>query len=54
MNHVQNFADRWVDASQPYIANEKDVVIKFELDEEALKQHMTEYQTLQNARSEVE
>ncbi len=54
MNHVQNFADRWVDASQPYILNEKDVVIKLELDEEALKNHMAEYQTLQNARAEIE
>jgi hypothetical protein len=37
MPHVQNFADRWTDASQPYIPNEKDVVFKLELDEEALK-----------------
>jgi len=49
MSHVQNFVDRWTDASQPYISNEKDVVIKLELDEEALKQHMTEYQTALNA-----
>ncbi len=54
MNHVQNFTDRWVDASQPYISNEKDVVIKLELDDEALKNHMAEFQTIQNARAEVE
>jgi hypothetical protein len=42
-SHVTNFADRWADASQPYIPNEKDVIIKLELDEEALKTHMAEY-----------
>ena len=54
MNHVQSFTDRWVDAAQPYIANEKDVVIKLELDEETLKQHQAEYQATQNARLEAE
>jgi hypothetical protein len=44
MTHVQNFTDKWVDATQPYISNEKDVIIKLELDEDALKTHMTEYQ----------
>ncbi len=53
-NHVQNFADKWTDASQPYIVNEKDVVLKLELDEEAFKNHMSEYQTVQNARAELE
>lgn len=32
------FDDRWVDPSQPYIANEKDIMIKLELDEEMIKQ----------------
>ena len=39
MAHVTDFADKWTDASQPYITNEKDVVIKLELDEEAVKAH---------------
>ncbi len=39
MPHVHTFADKWLDANQPYICNEKDVVFKLELDEEALKQH---------------
>ena len=32
------FEDRWVDPSQPYIANEKEIMIKLELDEEMMKQ----------------
>jgi hypothetical protein len=36
--HVQNYSDRWIEASQPYIANEKEVLIKLELDIEALRQ----------------
>jgi len=36
------------------VTNEKDVVIKLELDDEALKNHMAEFQTIQNARAEVE
>ena len=43
-NHSTNFADRWTDAAQPFILNEKDMIIKLELDEEALKNHMSEYQ----------
>lgn len=43
-NHMTNFVDRWTDAAQPFICNEKDVIIKLELDEEALKNHMAEYQ----------
>ncbi len=54
MTHVQNFADKWMDASQPYIVNEKDVIVKLELDEEALKQHMTEYQNQVQAHNELE
>ena len=41
---MTNFVDRWTDAAQPFICNEKDVIIKLELDEEALKNHMAEYQ----------
>jgi hypothetical protein len=47
MAHVANFADKWTDASQPYIPNEKDVIIKLELDEEAVKTHMAEFNALQ-------
>jgi hypothetical protein len=43
MAHVQNFADKWIDAAQPYVSNEKDVIIKLELDEEALKNNLAEY-----------
>ena len=43
MSHVTNFADKWSDATQPYIPNEKDVILKLELDEEALKAQMAEY-----------
>lgn len=32
------FEDRWVDAAQPYIANEKEIMIKLEMDEELIKQ----------------
>jgi len=49
MAHVTNFADKWTDATQPYISNEKDVIIKLELDEEALKTHMAEYNNIQQA-----
>ena len=37
-HNVQQFSDRWIDAHLPYNANEKEIVIKLELDEEALKQ----------------
>lgn len=37
-SNVQFYEDKWVDASQPYICNEKDIYLKLELDEEALKQ----------------
>ena len=47
MAHVTNFADKWTDASQPYIPNEKDVIIKLELDEEAVKAHLAEFNALQ-------
>ena len=47
MAHVTNFADKWSDASQPYIPNEKDVIIKLELDEEAVKAHLAEFNALQ-------
>ena len=30
-------ADKWLDVNVPYISNEKDVMIKMELDEESLK-----------------
>lgn len=43
MPHVLNHADKWTDATQPYICNEKDVVIRLELDEEALKAHLAEH-----------
>lgn len=43
MAHVQNYVDKWTDHAQPYICNEKDVVIKLEIDEEALKAQMAEY-----------
>ena len=49
MAHVTNFADKWTDATQPYIPNEKDVIIKLELDEEAMKTQMAEYSNLQHA-----
>jgi hypothetical protein len=51
--HVTNFADRWSDATQPYIPNEKDVIIKLELDEEAYKTHMAEYNVLQSTHQEA-
>jgi hypothetical protein len=44
MAHVANHVDKWTDAATPYICNEKDVVIRLELDEEALKSHTAEYQ----------
>jgi hypothetical protein len=44
MTHNVNHTDRWVDAAQPYICNEKDIVIKLELDEEALKTQTAEFQ----------
>ena len=47
MAHMTNFADKWADASQPYIPNEKDVIIKLELDEEAVKAHLAEFNALQ-------
>ena len=37
-SNIQTFSDKWLDATQPYISNEKDVVIKLELDEELVKQ----------------
>lgn len=45
MTNQQNVSDKWTDASQPYIVNEKDIVIKLELDEELLKQQVNEYNT---------
>jgi hypothetical protein len=33
------YDDRWLEASQPYISNEKEIMIKLELDEELAKQH---------------
>ena len=53
MTHVTTFADKWTDASQPYIPNEKDVIIKLELDEEAVKAHMAEFNALQQAHQEA-
>jgi hypothetical protein len=47
--HVQHYSDKWADVNQPYIANEKDVVIKLELDQEALKtqqQHNLNFHSL--------
>lgn len=40
MNRFENsevHEDAWLDGSQPYIVNEKDVFLKLELDEEAFK-----------------
>lgn len=40
MNRFENsevHEDAWLDGSQPYIVNEKDVLLKLELDEEAFK-----------------
>jgi hypothetical protein len=31
------YDDRWVDPAQPYITNEKDIMIKLELDDELLR-----------------
>ena len=53
MTHVSNFADKWTDPSQPYIPNEKDVILKLELDEEAVKAHMAEYAAHQQSHQEA-
>lgn len=42
-SHVQKYEDKWLDVQQPYISNEKDIVIKIELDEEALKQQQANH-----------
>ena len=33
----ETYNDKWVDASLPYISNEKEVILKLEIDEEAAK-----------------
>lgn len=38
--HVQSYQDKWSDVHVPYVSNEKEIIIKLELDEEALKQQM--------------
>lgn len=43
MSHSLTHSDKWVDAAQPFIVNEKDVIIRLELDEEALKTQIGEY-----------
>ena len=42
-NHIQHYQDKWTDASQPYIANEKEIYIKMELDEESLKNQLASH-----------
>lgn len=42
MNRFENtetYEDAWLDGSQPFIANEKDIFIKLELDEEAFRKY---------------
>lgn len=51
MTNQQNLSDKWTDASQPYVVNEKDIVIKLELDEELLKQQVIEYNTANPSES---
>lgn len=46
MNRFENkevYDDVWADGSQPFIANEKDVYVKLELDEEAFAKYKEEH-----------
>lgn len=35
--HIQKYQEKWIDVNQPYLSNEKDIVLKLEIDEEAIK-----------------
>lgn len=42
MSHVTSHTDKWIDHATPYICNEKDVVIRLEVDEDAYKLQLAE------------